>query len=217
MLGNVRCRADGDIERLAVSAERQIAHPVISAGRKVHQLFRFAEQFRRSRLKREGKHGIVIGNVKLAIAEGHSRGGGQVRFAKHEALFSCAVRIGVAQQYNTIGRGSTRTDPTHELHHHPGLEPAAARRRICFGHQYVAIGQGQHGARVIELPGKAGDDKTLCTNGFFTFGPTGRLGQADARQALRVWLHQRRIPAHRIGNRTIGGIAHQRPGNETAK
>jgi hypothetical protein len=148
----------------------------------------------------------VVGDVELAVAPGHAGGRVHPLAAQHEALLGRAVAIAIAQQDDPVRRRCGGADPAHEQLHHETGDPTRPVARRCVGlrHQHVAIGQGQHRARVIESRGKARDRQTRGRLRPGVVGPAERLGQRDAGEPFGILLDQHRIGTRQLGDRMLG-------------
>ncbi len=193
--------------------ELQIAHPVAAAGGKVHQLARGAGHPVGAERVIKGQHRVVIGDIERAIAPGEAGGRIKALLQQHHALVGDAVRIGIAQQHDLIGRSPRRSRLGEEVSRHPGLDPrydpggrGSGLGRAGQAGEDIAIGQGIERARVIEPLRKARDREPLGGLGRLALGPANRLGHRDRGEALLLRLGERRIGADHRLDRQLGGL-----------
>ena len=160
---------------------------------------------------------VGVGDVERVADQRHAIGRIETG-EKRRLRFGAAIAIGVAQQGDAIGRWIARASLRHQIVHHALDDPVLGPgRAVGFRHQYVAIGQAQHGAGMGKAIGKAHHAKTLCRNWLFPAGPWLHLGDIDRRDHLAAWpgdgrfapriragRQLRRVPLREIQERAAG-------------
>ena len=110
LLANIGNRTHSDIEILAIGMDFDVAHPVPTARRQIHELTRLAADALCAKLIIKGQNRVMIGDVKRALAPAHAGRRCEAILCIEQNLFhlSHAVAIGIAQQHHLIGRCTRR-------------------------------------------------------------------------------------------------------------